>query len=373
MEILTQFKSRKYWVQIISIWVLYTILETTRFYFAYQTNTPWWLFFFAQLPIWILWALSTPLITYVIYRYPIAFNNRKSILINVLFGLVLMTLLTSIYQKYNYFIWGSQPWTGKPFLDYLPYFIQRFIYQSITYIFVYLIIYWHRYYSLKKDQELNVAQVKLINQQLENQLTSAHLMSLKMQLNPHFLFNTLNSVSALVYDKPKLAVDVIAKLGELLRVALSKDSSFFWSLESECVFLNNYLEIELMRFEDRLKVIMEIEPGVQKALVPIMLFQPIVENALIHGANKGTEMSKISIKIHSEENTLIALISDNGLGLDENTNMDDKGVGLSNTQKRLDIMYPGNHELLFKKNDPKGLTVVIKIPVRFYGEDDELK
>lgn len=214
------------------------------------------------------------------------------------------------------------------------------------------------YYRKYRERELRASQ-------LETKLTRSQLDALKMQLHPHFLFNTLNSISVLMSDDIKAARRMLTRLSELLRASLENDGAHEVCLKEELEFLRNYLEIEQTRFHDRLMVRMMIEPGALDAYVPKLILQPLVENAIRHGIAARARPGLIEIHA-ARENGLVRLqVRDNGPGLESaSAAILNKGIGLSNTQARLKQLYGDAHNFEIKDSSSGGFEVAIKIPFR---------
>jgi len=188
-----------------------------------------------------------------------------------------------------------------------------------------------------------------------------------MQLHPHFLFNTLHSISALVHKNADAADKMIARLGDFLRLTLENSGAQEVSLQEELEFLKCYLEIERIRFEDRLSVQLAIDPEALDARLPNLILQPIVENAIRHGISRRTSAGRIEIEAHRLNGTLQVQVTDNGPGLASDSNSGTivkAGVGLANTQARLKQLYGDRHRLDLSNATSGGLTVILEIPFR---------
>ena len=198
------------------------------------------------------------------------------------------------------------------------------------------------------------------------QLARARLQSLQLQLQPHFLFNTLNTISELVHRDPRAADRTIARLGDLLRLTLETENLPEVTLRQEIEFLQKYLEIEKTRFHDRLRVDFSIAPEALDALVPNMVLQPLIENAVRHGIAARPGAGTISINAARRGEFLRIEINDDGVGL-ENPHPDAaprEGVGLSNTRARLRQLYGDRQELVLRASESGGLEVVLRLPFR---------
>ena len=214
------------------------------------------------------------------------------------------------------------------------------------------------YYRKYREREFRATQ-------LEAQLAQAQLDSLRMQLHPHFLFNTLNGIVSLVRDnKNQAAVGMLVGLSDLLRHALEHSDEQEIELKDELEFIRLYLNIQQMRFSDRLQIETDIDPKTLKALVPNLLLQPLAENALKHGLSRsGTGL--IRITSHIDNGDLHVSVSDNGAGLPDQWQLkSSRGIGLANTIARLEQLYNGRHRLDIRNRDEGGVEVAIVIPFR---------
>jgi sensor histidine kinase YesM len=202
--------------------------------------------------------------------------------------------------------------------------------------------------------------------QLEAQLAQAQLESLRTQLHPHFLFNTLNGVVGLVRDnKNEAAVNMLVGLSDLLRHALEHSTQQEVELKEEIDFLELYLNIQQMRFSDRLQIKLDIDPNTTGALVPSLILQPLAENALRHGIGRSVASGLVGISSHLENGSLKLTVFDNGAGLPENWQLKSGGgIGLANTAARLEQLYGENHRLDVRNRPEGGVEVVIVVPFR---------
>lgn len=221
---------------------------------------------------------------------------------------------------------------------------------------------WHAVDSYRRfrDREVKAAA-------LEARLARAQLQSLKTQLQPHFLFNTLHSISALNYDDPKGANRMLARLSSLLRLTLDKDNAQEVSLKEELEFLEHYLEIEQIRLGDRLTVKTDVAPETFDAIVPNLVLQPIVENAIRHGIAPFSAGGQIFITARQRDQTLELHISDTGPGLRGKAFV--AGLGLRNTQERLQQLYGSQGRFEFGDRKEGGFEVSILIPFRSRSSD----
>jgi len=200
---------------------------------------------------------------------------------------------------------------------------------------------------------------------LETQLGQARLQALRMQLQPHFLFNTLNAISTLVQSNPPAAQEMIGSLGQMLRLSLDSAVEAEVPLEQELKFLDCYLEIAKTRFGDRLAVKQNVAPETRPALVPTFVLQPLVENAIKHGIEPADTPGTVEITIRRVQERLVLSIRDTGVGLAQDDQVNpfgQNGIGLANTQARLQNMYPGQYRFAVRNVPAGGCVAELEIP-----------
>ena len=223
-------------------------------------------------------------------------------------------------------------------------------------------------YAYSYYRSYREGQVKTL--QLEAQLSHSQLQALKMQLHPHFLFNTLHSISALLNKDVGAARKMITRLGDFLRLTLENSGSQEVTLQQEMEFLSCYLEIERIRFQNRLVTRIDVGEQTLAAKVPNLILQPIVENAIRHGIAPRSTSGLLEIAAKQVDGVLRIQVRDNGPGLPEHRtsqNQLKKGLGLANTETRLQRLYGANH-LFDLSNDPAGgLIVTLEIPFHTDG------
>jgi len=232
-----------------------------------------------------------------------------------------------------------------------------------------LLIYWAMIlgqYAWRALRELH--RHRLAAAELQTRLTQARLDALRLQLHPHFLFNTLNAIQALVRRDPGAAESVVSDLSDLLRLTLDDTESALVPLAREIEILDRYLAIQQVRFGDRLRVRREVPSDVLAVLVPPMLLQPIVENSIRHGAAARYEGGEVSVVARREGDRLVIVVEDDGPGLDVSPEVAlTKGIGLSNTRERLERTFGERQEIRLEGREEGGLRVTIVMPA---GEDE---
>jgi two-component system LytT family sensor kinase len=198
--------------------------------------------------------------------------------------------------------------------------------------------------------------------QLEGKLAQARLANLRLQLQPHFLCNTLNTISSVVYEDPRKADAMIGQLADLLRTTISDSEAQEMSLEREIGILQLYLDIMRHRFEDRLRVDLHVAPDMGKALVPHLLLQPLVENSIRHGINPKSHAVTVTITAERDGGDTRVRVRDWGCGLPRSGIR--RGTGISNTAERLHQLYGVRHKLEFENCEDGGLMVTVTFPYR---------
>jgi two-component system LytT family sensor kinase len=218
------------------------------------------------------------------------------------------------------------------------------------------------FYRKYRERELRAIE-------LEKRLAQAKLQALQMQLNPHFLFNSLHSISALMHQDVDAADRMISRLSDLLRAALDRTETQEIPLRKELEFLQRYLEIERIRFGDRLEVEIQAAPETLEASVPNLILQPLVENAIRHGIEPHARPGRIRFLARRQADELTLEVHDNGGGFASQAPMD--GVGLSNTRARLRTLYGDGQQLEFYTPPEGGLSVRLTIPFRLGSPSHE--
>lgn len=304
---------------------------------------------------WYGWAALTPVVFWLARRCPLEGRHWwGKALLHAVAGLAVAL------AHLSFFVWTwrlLEPQVAQRAS--LAANLQQVMYQGLVFEWL---IYWLvlgsvfilDYYRRYRERDVAAAQ-------LQRQLVEAQLQTLKMQLHPHFLFNTLNTIATLVRKQDNdAAVRMLAGLGDLLRHALEQADKQEVPLREELDFIERYLAIEQARFRDRLTVRMQIAPETLTAAVPSLILQPLVENAVRHGIARRAEAGVIEITAAREANRLRLQVRDDGPGLRKDFAAEDEGVGLRNTRARLARLYGDKHN--FALRNGAGLTVELAIP-----------
>ncbi len=347
------------WKTILAGWGVYAVYMTIASYVVrlrLGQEVSWIKVITGDLSYTVFWVVLTPLVLWLARRFPF---ERKKIWNRVLVHLgasVVLALLHKamhglFYAMYQHWFEGVQFSWAIQYRNLLLYFD----YGIPLYWIVILFTYAYEFYVLYQDRKLRASQ-------LETQLAQAQLQSLKMQLQPHFLFNTLNAISVLIQKDPQLARKTVGRLSDLLRHSLDTIGVQQVTLRAELEFLERYLQIEQTRFGDRLEVKMQVDPDAMNALVPNMILQPLVENSIKHGIAQQRGPAHIAISAQRNNGSLTLLVQDNGQGLVENGGAVRDGVGLSSTKARLQQLYGENQSFELTPVHGGGVCATVRIP-----------
>src|SRR5215510_4006443 len=359
------------WLLVLAVWMLIGLSFTLNYYFfaahyvAIFKQPPTLLQMLVwELPYWLLWAGLAPAVFLFTRRFPI---DRERWFTNSLLH-VFACVVLSITHRAIYLIIGwllhvaaYRDLTSIPDL-YSSDILFNLPTGFMSYGTIFLVSYVIDYYRRHQEEELKVSRLRTELAQAQLQVTEAQLQALKMQLHPHFLFNTLNSISALLDEDVEAADQMLARLGDLLRLTLENSGAQQVTLQEELEFLRCYLEIEHVRFHDRLEVNMQIDPETLDARVPNLILQPIVENAIKHGIVSRIAPGEIEIRADRDGNLLRLRVKDNGPGLNASTTRTREGLGLANTRARLQQMYGSAHRSEMEDVASGGLQGTLELP-----------
>ncbi len=310
---------------------------------------------FSEMAFAYLWALLTPLVLWFSEKFSQE-RLRLPFYLAVHFALgfavallhrVIFTFMTAGYR----FLFEGAPFSWPRSLAQLFSYLD---YGALLYGMILILDNAFTYYRRYQENLLRTAQ-------LETQLAQAQLQALKMQLHPHFLFNTLNAISVLIGKRPGAARQTLQRLSELLRLTLENAGAQLVPLKTELEFLQRYLQIERTRFEDRLTIQMNVAEETMSALVPNLILQPLVENAIRHGVMEQRGPARLEISALRDNGTLRLQVRDNGKGLVENES-NKAGIGLQNTRARLEKLYGERHRFMLSNVADGGALAAIEIP-----------
>ncbi|CAN5817847.1 hypothetical protein BH23GEM9_BH23GEM9_15540 [soil metagenome] len=368
-------KKWKFWLALLAAATLIGLLEGAQVYTgasAMGRPVPWARAIGSTMPSWFVLLALLPGIIWICRWFPLEpgrFLRSLSAhaLAAVIFAILHITVASwlSDFVLYN----GPEPmWTFGMNLSRL--LTIYFVVELFTYFG--LVGAYHAYDYARRftEREREAAQLALHATRLEASLSRAHLDTLRMQLNPHFLFNALNAIAVLAMKGERQGtVRMLTLLSDLLRITLENKHQVV-SLRQELEFLDRYLEIEQIRFKDRLTLEREIDPDALTAEVPSLLLQPLVENALGHGLSRQPGPGSIRVEAHiTDGETLELQVLDTGPGLGSSTAGGRTGVGLANTRARLEQLYGDRQELRLENRPTGGARVVVRLPLRLFENE----
>ena len=350
-----QIRHRRFWLEtaiIFAAWTVFGLILATQSYMQGQMGgrqAPLDALLRSSLVNAYLWAFETVVIFWLARRVPL---ERKQLLPRIVvhfFAASILALARSVLmikilgpRPFDIVFWGSLS--------------VNVIYYVLLLGIAHAVLYYERYREGLRTAE-----------RLAAGLTEARLQALKMQLQPHFLFNTLNAISALIPVESQPARTMVARLGDLLRTSLEHEETQEVTLREELEFLQPYLEIEQTRMDDRLSVAMNIAPETLNARVPHLLLQPLVENAIRHGIAPRIEPGRVEISVTRAANDgfLHLEVRDDGPGVErDNGARTRKGLGLANVQSRLEQLYGREHRFAIENHPAGGAVVRISLPFR---------
>jgi two-component system LytT family sensor kinase len=343
------------WPLVFAFWTLIGLSFAFQFYISSAKagmDVSWKQAVSYALGDWYVFAMLSVPVVWLAGRFQFESGNRaRSLAVHipgsVAFSLAYMVLRAWIGR------WQSEASFAEAFQ---PLLVKTWHFNLLIYWVIVAVSFAFDYHRKFRERELLAAE-------LEKSLVQAKLQALQSQLNPHFLFNSLHSISALMHKDVEAADNMIVRLGDLLRAALERSDSQEVTLREEMAFLQRYLEIEQIRFGDRLTVKTDIAQDTWDAQVPNLILQPLVENAIRHGIEPHAKAGRIELRAQRVDGVLTLEVCDNGLGLEKNGAVQE-GVGLSNTRARLRTLHGQAHSFELYNLPAGGLRVRLSIPFR---------
>jgi two-component system, LytTR family, sensor kinase len=352
------------WLLVLGFWTLIVLAYSTRGEIRqgpYEwIPISWFDAFKAAVAQWYAWGLMSVAIYWVNRKLPVAPNALlRRLLMHVPLSIAFTIAYTYLYRGAILLLDAPNDpqWVGATILEtasHVTYRLGTFVYWAIAMVCVAL-----DYQSDVKDREIRTST-------LERLLSEARLATLRSQLDPHFLFNTLNSISAYVESAPRQARLMIEQLGDLLRLSLEHADRQEIPLECELTFIDRYIQLQLVRFSDRLSVRVRVDPEVSSAAVPTFVLQPLVENAIHHGTSKLSSSGTIELSAWRSGDSLHMRVRDNGPGLPAGWTLErHSGLGLRNTRARLEHLFgEGNYAFEVARDGNRGTCVDVTLPYR---------
>src|SRR5579872_3394054 len=314
----------------------------------------------ASLGQWWSWGLVTPLIFWIDARLPFKEHQLVKRVLAHLPASVALTILYGYVVALMDALLGLQAWTVTASARFLATLFQGLLWSWLVYWIIFGVRQTLRYYQHYIASELRLAR-------MEHSFSEARLNALRMQLDPHFLFNALNTISGQVERDPRLAHSMIEHLGNLLRFSLDARDRQEIPLAEELAFLDHYVAIQKIRFPENLRIEVQVNPDVKYALVPCLIVQPLVENAIRHGVSQRGSGGTVTVTAKRGLHHVEIRIADDGVGLPPGWALETSlGTGLSVTRERILGFHPdGSSHFSIRSRNGGGTVVEISLPLRF--------
>lgn len=351
------------WRWIAAIWFaggLCDACQTVLSMRAEGKRVPWQPLFATELVAWLPWALATPLVIAVARRYPVfrGINVRTVAVHLVLFAAVSAvteTWSTALQMLFN-------PWQNPQRPAFLATWTMMCLYQAVTFLTAYALIVTVTFImDAKASMARQITEAARLNEELSN----AQLAALRRQIDPHFLYNTLNSIAGLVRDHlNEAAVSMIVGLSEFLRRSSQDSHRSQVALQEEVEYLQRYIDIQKVRFGERLQVSVDIPAELLRAEVPNLLLQPLVENAIKHGIAKRVAGGTVRVAGERHNSHLCLSVYNDGPTLPADWEAGQTGVGIRNLRTRLRILHGSQSELQLRRASSAGVEVLVTLPFR---------
>jgi len=352
------------WLTIACIWFGIGLLDATRTVLSMRAegmHHAWTRLFITLLLSWLPWAVATPYLTRLGRQYPLTGFRPSFAWIIHLTACTGIGLIASAWNAS--FEWLLNPWAVSPDPNsFFPLLLSSFNHGLVSFLILYAAI---LAFSYLLDSSQSLAQQQIEAAQLNEQLCKAQLNALQRQIEPHFLFNSLNAIAGLIREHHSdAALDMIVGLSEFLREVVRDSSKQQVPLAEEMQFVQKYLDIQKMRFAERLQVSIVVPKELFPAQVPRLILQPMVENAFKHGIAKRVQGGGIRIAAFHSRDTLTLSVYNDGPKLPPDSRPATEGVGLSNLRTRLKNLYGDAFELSLRNQEPGGVEVSVSMPFR---------
>jgi two-component sensor histidine kinase len=350
------------WTMVFAAWTLIVLTFAVQNYvFAVARNRPdsFGREFLVASTEWYVWAVLTPLVLWLCRRFRITSQDwPRTALLHLAASVVVSFLQLAVQVRLNFIVNAGYTMSYWRVMYFFATF--KLHMNLLTYWVIVALNHGVYYYEQARSRELAWSR-------METDLANAQLQVLNMQLHPHFLFNTLHSISTLISEDPRTAREMVLQLSELLRASLNKIEQAEVPLQQEMELLECYLSIEQTRFKDRLTIEKEIDAAALPCQVPTMILQPLVENAVRHGIGKHRQADSISITARHLDGRLLLEVC-NRIGSVENGPAPSaRGIGLTNTRARLEQLYGNHHSFEISNREGGGVEVKLSFPANGDG------
>ena len=354
--------SRRYWIGLIWLGIgLFDAIQTVAVMRSEGMHHAWGLLFLVRLLEWAPWALATPLILRTVRRFPPVHLRPLHTWLAHFSAATVLCLVSTAWIAWLVILLNPYANSGPP-PAFVPLWFDKFYNSLLASVILYGMI---LLVSHMLDSRERLARQQAETARLNEQLTKAQLNALRRQIEPHFLFNTLNAIAGLVREQRNDdAVSMIAGLSEFLRRVVEDSNRLEVPLEEEMEFLNRYLEIQKVRFADRLQLSVDVPRSLLVARVPSLILQPMVENAFKHGIAQRAQGGEIRIRACRCDDTLTLSVYNDGPTLPAGWEATASGTGISNVRTRLQSLYGKTFDLTLRNQEPGGVEVAVSVPFR---------
>jgi two-component system LytT family sensor kinase len=350
----------RHWGWIAALWGLgglFDASQTVLFMHAMGRRQPW-IIFATELVSWLPWILATPLVIGLARRYPIFPRLSSSAVIChfsafTIVGLIAEAWFAALQVLFN-------PWESSQAATFAEAWRSSFLFQFLTYLIVYTLILGFTFWMDARERKAREA---MDTARLSEELSKSQLAALRQQIEPHFMFNALHTITGLVRDhENEAAVSMIVGLSEFLRRGLEDSHRSQVSLAEEIEYLQRYVELQKLRFGERLQVSIDIPSELSAARVPSLLLQPLVENAIKHGIAKRAAGGTVRVSGVRTNGKLCLSIYNDGPDAPVDWEAPRTGVGLSNLRARLKILHGEATQLQLRPAGTCGVEVTVRLP-----------
>ncbi len=350
------------WLWIAAIWSAGGLVDAIQSVLHMQADPrhlPWLPIFATTFASWLPWALATPFVIGLARKYPIGRGMKVGAVAIHLAAFVAVTAVSETW--YTVLQIQFNPFKEQVWPTFAGTWSMLVLDQAFILLIAYTLILTVTY---AVDARERLAGELVTTMRLNMELSRSQLAALRRQIEPHFMYNTLNAIAGLVRDRRnEAAVDMIVGLSEFLRRALEDSHRARVSLAEEVEYLQRYIDIQTVRFGERLQVSLDIPEELLGAKVPNLLLQPLVENAIKHGISKRAAGGTVRVSGSQHDGTLRLCVYNDGPCAEEDFDAARTGVGIGNLRTRLQILYGGRSELTLRRGDPDGVEVVVTLPL----------
>ncbi len=352
------------WRWIAAIWFAGGLFEASQavliMRFGEGRRHAWLPLFITELAIWLPWALATPWVISLARRYPIIRGTTlRTVAVHVA-AFIAISVVVEAWSAALQVLFN--PWGNRRPPTFWDTWSIALLYQILIFLIAYVLILTITYLI---DSRENIARQMTETARLNEELSKAQLAALRRQMEPHFMFNTLNSIAALVRDRRNdAAVSMIVGLSEFLRRASEDSHRPQVTLGEEVEYLQRYVDIQKVRFGARLHVSVDIPPHLLDVPVPNLLLQPLVENAIKHGIGQRAAGGTVRVAGDRRDGSLYLRVYNDGPSFPQDWETNSGGVGLANLRTRLRILHGSAADLAMASNGADGVEVIITLPLR---------